>query len=106
MTTLENYTRGWIVNYMAKKKPANKEEKARMGKVAQLPCCVCGDYPVEVHHITQCGRRLGHMFTLPLCTEDHRGDRGFSGVKRDKWDKSLDNQLRLLEIVNQQLELL
>ncbi len=88
---------------MTKKKPT-KAESERMGRVAQLPCCVCGDYPVEVHHITQCGRRLGHKFTLPLCTEDHRGDRGFSGIKRDAWDKSLDNQLRMLELTNIKLE--
>lgn len=88
------------------KKPATKEEKARMAKVSALPCCVCGAYPVEVHHITKFGRRLGHMFTLPLCVEDHRGNRGFSGINRSAWDKSLDNQLRLLEVVNEQLGIL
>ena len=85
------------------KKPATKKEKEWMAKVAELPCCICGDFPVEVHHITQCGRRLGHYFTLPLCTEDHRGARGFSGMKRDAWDKSLDNQLKLLEKVKDQI---
>ena len=87
---------------MAKIKP-NKAESARMAKVAELPCCICGDFPVEVHHITQCGRRLGHKFTLPLCYEDHRGRRGFSGIDRGAWDKSLDNQLKLLEKVKDKL---
>lgn len=25
--------------------------KRHMGRVAALPCCVCGAQPVEVHHI-------------------------------------------------------
>ena len=53
----------------------------------------------EFHHITDCGRRLGHAFGLPLCIENHRGDRGFSGKDRDYWDKSLSNQLRYMGLV-------
>ncbi len=78
------------------KKPATKEEKQWMDKISKCPCVICGKTPVEVHHITECGRRLGHLFTLPLCLNCHRGDDGFSGKNRDSWDKSLDNQLRLL----------
>jgi hypothetical protein len=88
---------------MAKKKPPTKAESAHMARVAELPCCVCGDWPVHIHHITQCGRRLGHKFTLPLCPECHMGRRGFSGLDRSAWDKSLSNQLKLLKIVKQQL---
>lgn len=87
---------------MAKKKPT-KSESAWMARVAELDCCVCGAYGVHIHHITQSGRRLGHKFTLPLCPECHVGRRGFSGLDRSAWDKSLSNQLRLLEIVKQQL---
>jgi len=86
------------------KKPATKAEKERMAKVAELSCCICGDWPTHVHHITQYGRRLGHMFTLPLCPNCHVGKNGFSGLDRSAWDKSLSNQLRLLEIVNKKLE--
>ncbi len=28
----------------------------------------------EVHHLTECGRRLGHDFTIALCQWHHRGD--------------------------------
>ena len=28
--------------------------------------------PVEVHHITDCGRQLGNAFLAPLCTWHHR----------------------------------
>ncbi len=90
---------------MAKKKAATKAERERMGKIKQLPCIVCNHAPPsDCHHITQCGRRLGNEFTLPLCYEDHRGKRGFSGTNRGAWDKSLSNQLLLLEKVNLMLE--
>lgn len=83
---------------MPKKKPATKAEKLHMSRVASLPCVICEHPPPsECHHITECGRRLGHMFTLPLCVNCHRGNDGFSGINRSAWDKSLDNQLKLLE---------
>lgn len=82
------------------KKPATAEEKAFMKAVKQLPCIICGHAPIsEFHHITKYGRRLGHMFGLPLCVECHRGNDGFSGINRSAWDKSLENQLGLLEKV-------
>ena len=84
--------------------PPNKAEREWMGRVKNLPCCICNHPPPsDCHHITDCGRRIGHLFTLPLCYEDHRGRRGFSGLDRSAWDKSLENQLRLLEIVKEQL---
>lgn len=58
-----------------------------------------GEIRTEFHHITDCGRRLGHEFGLPLSVENHRGARGFSGKDRDYWDKSLGNQLRLMKKV-------
>lgn len=79
-----------------RKKPTTRE-RIFMAQVKELPCVICGHSPVEVHHITERGRRLGNMFCLPLCVLDHRGDRGFSGKDRQQWDKSLSNQLFLLE---------
>ena len=84
--------------------PANKEDKELMRRVKEMPCIVCGHPPPsDYHHITDCGRRMGHKFGLPLCYEDHRGRRGFSGMDRGAWDKSLDNQLKLLEKVKDKL---
>lgn len=31
--------------------------------------------PAEVHHMLSVGRRLGHLFTLPICFEHHRSGR-------------------------------
>lgn len=90
---------------MAKKNPPTKAERERMAKIKEMPCAVCGKHgPSDVHHITECGRRLGHMFTIPLCYEDHRGNRGFSGINRSAWDKSIENQMLLLEQINIKLE--
>jgi hypothetical protein len=75
-----------------------------MLNIKQMTCVVCNHgAPSDCHHITDCGRRLGHEFTIPLCYDCHRGDNGFSGKKRSAWDKSLENQMRLLEITNKRL---
>ena|GEM_PF-5095443 len=82
------------------RKRASKSDREYMAKVSELPCIICAaSPPSEVHHITHCGRRLGHDHTLPLCTNCHRGNDGFSGINRGAWDKSLNNQLALLERV-------
>lgn len=85
-------------------KPATKEEKEWMDAISQLPCVICHARPVEVHHITRCGRRMGHLYTLPLCVNCHRGDDGFSGKNRKAWDKSLPNQLRLLQFIRNKIK--
>lgn len=56
----------------------NAEESKWMGKVAAFGCIACklrlGTHePTTVHHITDSGRRLGHLFTIPLCPWHHQG---------------------------------
>lgn len=88
-----------------RKTPPTKAALAHMAAVKCLPCCICGkNAPSEAHHITRWGRKLGDFFTIPLCEEDHRGDRGFSGVNRSAWDKSFHNVLRLLRLTYLALE--
>ena len=60
-------------------KPATKAEKARYDKLKQLPCIIslirmspCAHIPVEIHHLTSGGRRLGNHETIPLCQYHHR----------------------------------
>jgi hypothetical protein len=45
-----------------------------MAKVAQLPCCVCGAWPVHVHHKTGAGMALkaSDFDTMPLCPLHHQ----------------------------------
>lgn len=48
-----------------------------MGRVAQLPCCLCGAHGVEVHHILEGrikGRKSSDWTTIPLCPDCHRGN--------------------------------
>lgn len=92
------------------RKAATKEEKAHIMRVKCMKCVACqedwfdsqGYYwggtvnTSDYHHITDGGRRLGHMWGLPLCEKCHRGEDGFSGKNRGAWDKSLENQLRLM----------
>ena len=58
--------------------------KRHMGRVAELPCCLCGTMPVEVHHVLEGrvpGRRGPDWLVLPLCPLCHRGPEGIHGTK-------------------------
>lgn len=59
--------------------------KRHMGKVAALPCVVCGGGPVEVHHMLAGrtpGRRSPDWLTMPLCEDCHRGSHnGIHGLQ-------------------------
>ena len=59
--------------------------KRHMGRVAQLPCAICGALPVEVHHIREgqgAAQRAQDTLTVPLCTYHHRGAEGIHGLGR------------------------
>ncbi len=52
----------------AKPKPA--AEREHHDRVAQMPCCACGNSPVEVHHSIFDGRgriTRNHRLVVPLC---------------------------------------
>jgi hypothetical protein len=53
--------------------PERESGKTHMGRVAQLPCLVCGAQPVEVHHE---GKPRSDMNCLPLCPPHHRREYG------------------------------
>lgn len=62
-----------------------------MGLVAQMPCAICGRWPVEVHHRRTgvgAGRRASDFETIPLCTEHHRGNAGLHGMGRRAWERA------------------
>ena len=46
---------------------------AHMGRVAQLPCLVCGCYGVEVHHMQN---PRSDLRVVPLCPQHHRREYG------------------------------
>ena len=63
------------------KKVATAKEKRHMARVAALPCCLCGTIGVQVHHITENGRRISHFITIGLCVDCHEGALGVHGDK-------------------------
>jgi len=80
-----------------------KAEKLHMARVAELPCCLCGAMPVELHHIREgvgMAQRQGNMLVIPLCVEHHRGKTGVHG------DKSMMRLLKKdeLDLLNETLQ--
>lgn len=63
---------------MGPSKPPTKTEREWMARIADMGCIACRkdgiSSPASVHHIVQGNRRLGHLFTLPLCYLHHQGD--------------------------------
>lgn len=64
------------MRFNKKKKPTIKESD-HMDMVAKFPCCKCGKLPIQVHHITEGGRRLGNFWILPLCSPCHKAINNF-----------------------------
>lgn len=100
--------------------PAPKEVKAKPGKraptveerqwldaITAYGCIACrmdglGVVPPAVHHILRGGRRIGHLFSLPLCDPGHHqngADRGM--VSRHPWKARFEakygSELHLLD---------
>lgn len=76
---------------------ANKTELAYMAFVKALPCIICGDWPVDVHHaLTGMGRRKDHMKVLPLCFNHHRGKEGIGTIGKKAWQAKFGTETELL----------
>ena len=63
---------------MGPSKTPTKAEREWMDRAREYGCVAClqdgHQSPASVHHIVQGNRRLGHLFTLPLCEMHHQGD--------------------------------
>lgn len=76
----------------------NKAEREHMAKVAEMPCIVCGNFPVQVHHaLTGGGGRKNHMKVLPLCYLHHQGAEGIHTIGRKPWQNLHGTETELLE---------
>lgn len=68
-----------------------REESAWMASIVALGCIAClldgvPPRPTAVHHILRGGRRMGHLFTLPLCDPGHhQGGEQFGLISRHPW---------------------
>lgn len=62
-----------------------KAERERWARFEEIGCICCllsfgqKQPRYEVHHLLQGGRRLGHLYSIPLCETHHRG-RSISGL--------------------------
>ncbi len=55
-----------------------------MGRVAELPCVLCGAHGVQVHHIREgqgMAQRASNWLVVPLCPSCHTGPLGVHGDK-------------------------
>lgn len=63
---------------MGPSKPAIKAEREWMDRARDYGCLAClqdgHQTSASIHHIVHGNRRLGHLFTLPLCELHHKGD--------------------------------
>lgn len=57
-------------------KPPTAAERRHWDRVAQLPCLVCGERPVTLHHVSGYADRIGrlprsHRLVVPLAARYH-----------------------------------
>lgn len=58
---------------------ATSAELARNDLIREMHCMCCalkGDLTkkkVEIHHLKSGNKRMGHLYTIPLCSAHHRG---------------------------------
>jgi hypothetical protein len=62
-----------------------RAEREWLDLITRLGCIVCmlegmGATPAEPHHMLSAGRRMGHLFTIPLCPLHHRSGRNDAQV--------------------------
>jgi len=69
----------------------NAEERAWLDWIVAYGCVACrmdghGVVPPAVHHLLRGGRRIGHLFSLPLCDPGHhQGGQSRGMVSRHPW---------------------
>lgn len=83
-----------------------------MRRITDYGCVACRkhgieDVPASVHHIIQGNRRMGHLFTLPLCYAHHQGG-GLGGIPsvhqaKQSFVKKYGSELELLAELQQTL---
>lgn len=56
-----------------------------MRRVKALPCVLCRNPEVEVHHCRSAGQMRDDFKTIPLCLNHHRGPDGFH-TQKGTWE--------------------
>lgn len=86
----------------------NAEEKAWMDDIVQVGCIVCRAHhnvftPAAVHHPLSGGRRMGHLFAIPLCDPGHhQNSPGKEKISRHpnkaQFERAYGTEMDLLEL--------
>ena len=74
-------------------------EKAHLSRVHELPCGLCGEFPVEAHHILEGrtpGRKSPAALAIPLCNDCHTGSANGIHGRRVLWDIYKKSELDIL----------
>lgn len=90
-------------------------ERKRMRKLVEIGCIVCrmqsrGYVPPAIHHIVSGGKRLGEIYTIPLCDPGHHQNapKESGEVSRHPgkaaFEKRYGLEAELLEITNKYIE--
>lgn len=84
-----------------------KVEEAWTAAILDIGCICCylqgfPGTPAEIHHMLRGGRRIGHLFTLPLCAPGHHryGDGGLKISRhpfKARFEKAYGTEQSLLE---------
>jgi hypothetical protein len=70
-----------------------KAEKRYMDRVVSLPCVVCGEHGVQVHHVREgqgMAQRSQNWLTVALCPSCHTGSAGIHGNRNRMRLQKLD----------------
>lgn len=92
---------------------ATKAEKAWMDAIVDHGCVCCKmlgrpKTPAMVHHIVKGWRRMGHLFTIPLCYGHHhagRYDDDFVSIHpyKARWEKLFGKELDILAKLQEEI---
>lgn len=84
-----------------------------MDKLTSYGCIACkidgnGHVQPAIHHMLSGGRRIGHLFTLPLCQPGHHMDGQQLGrISRHPWKRQFEQKYgteqELLQILQKEL---
>ena len=83
-----------------------RRDRSRMALVAELPCVICGAWPVSVHHCISGRygqRKAPDSMTIPLCWNHHQGPEGIH-TSKDDWEALHGPDTHFLAQVNAALK--
>ena len=81
-----------------------KSDKDYMARVAEIPCLVCGETEVELHHVRRFGETRKVSQVVPLCVYHHRAGGGIHHLGQKKWEREFYSQDELLEMTKERLK--